>query len=225
MTVPDDDIDTARRYQRIAPLYDLVDLPFEWLRYRRLRKLLCGDVTGRVFEAGVGTGRNLGFYPATARVTGMDLSPAMLSRARERSSRAEFELVVGDVTATALDSGGFDAVVASFTLCVLPVDQRPAALREMARLCRPGGEIRVLEYQRSRRPLRRAVMRFWEPWVRWAFGADFDIDLDQLARQAGLPVLASHDVASDVIRYTRLGKPGDQRDGASSERNPLSTAS
>ena len=51
------------RYQRIAPLYDLIDFPFEYTRYRRIRPMLFQGLSGRVLDAGVGTGRNFPFYP------------------------------------------------------------------------------------------------------------------------------------------------------------------
>ena len=72
------------RYQRIAPLYDLLDLPFERGRYRRVRPLLFEGLSGHILDAGVGTGRNFPFYPAGATVLGIDLSPAMLARAERR---------------------------------------------------------------------------------------------------------------------------------------------
>ncbi len=49
------------RYERIAPLYDLLDLPFEYSRYRKIRPLLFQGLKGRVLDAGVGTGRNIQF--------------------------------------------------------------------------------------------------------------------------------------------------------------------
>jgi SAM-dependent methyltransferase len=70
------------RYQRIAPFYDLLDLPFERRRYRALRPLLFRELSGRLLDAGVGTGRNFPFYPAgVSAVVGIDLSPRMLARA------------------------------------------------------------------------------------------------------------------------------------------------
>jgi hypothetical protein len=54
---------SLERYQRIAPLYDLLDLPFEFWRYRRIRPLLFEGLSGRILDAGVGTGRNFPFYP------------------------------------------------------------------------------------------------------------------------------------------------------------------
>ena len=48
------------RYQRIARVYDLLDLPFEHVRYRKIRPMIFAGLSGRILEAGVGTGRNLG---------------------------------------------------------------------------------------------------------------------------------------------------------------------
>lgn len=196
----------SARYRRIAPLYDLLDLPFEWARYRRLRRLLCRDLAGSVLEAGVGTGRNLAYYPAGVRVTGIDLSPAMLARAGRRRPPpgVTVQLQRGDITATGLAPGSFDAVVSSFTLCVMPADRRAPALAELARVCRPGGEIRLLEYERSHRPWRRAIQALWEPWMRRLFGADLDLDLDGAIAAAGLTVAESRHVVGDVIRYVVL---------------------
>lgn len=74
----------VERYQRIAPVYDLLDLPFEARRYRALRPLLFDSLAGYVLDAGIGTGRNCEFYPPAAIVSGIDISIAMLARARER---------------------------------------------------------------------------------------------------------------------------------------------
>src|SRR5262245_33602709 len=72
------------RYQRIAGFYDLLDLPFERRRYRAIRPLLFRDLSGQLLDAGIGTGRNCEFYPPEATVSGIDISPAMLARARDR---------------------------------------------------------------------------------------------------------------------------------------------
>jgi ubiquinone/menaquinone biosynthesis C-methylase UbiE len=194
------------RYSRIAPLYDLVDLPFEWLRYRRLRRMLCGDLAGSVLEGAVGTGRNLAYYPPGVHVTGVDLNADMLARARTRplADGVAADLREGDVTALEFSAGQFDAVVSSFLLVVLAPASRVAALGEMARVCREGGEIRLLEYQRSRRSVRRALMSLSEPWARWAFGADFDLDLDAAIEEAGLAIIESRHVTGDIIRLVRL---------------------
>ena len=73
------------RYQRIARFYDLLDAPFEHGRYRHIRPLMFQGLSGRLLDAGIGTGRNIQYYPVGADVVGIDLSPAMLARAEERA--------------------------------------------------------------------------------------------------------------------------------------------
>jgi len=60
-----------QRYQRIAAFYDLLDLPFEHGRYREIRPLLFEGLSGRILDAGAGTGRNIPFYPSGAAVIGV----------------------------------------------------------------------------------------------------------------------------------------------------------
>jgi ubiquinone/menaquinone biosynthesis C-methylase UbiE len=91
-------LSTFERYQRIAPLYDLLDLPFEYGRYRRIRRLLFQGLSGRLLEAGVGTGRNFPFYPPGGKVVGIDISPAMLARADRRRKSAAAESSCGKWT-------------------------------------------------------------------------------------------------------------------------------
>ena len=55
------ELSNFERYQRIAPFYDLLDLPFEYGRYRKIRPLLFAGLSGQLLDAGVGTGRNFHF--------------------------------------------------------------------------------------------------------------------------------------------------------------------
>jgi SAM-dependent methyltransferase len=128
------------RSQRIAASYDLLDLPFEHGRYRRIRRLLFDGLTDRTLDAGVGTGRNFPFYPTSATVVGINISPAMLARAdaRRQLAAAEVELRVMDVSQLDFPSDSFDAAVATFLFCVLPNAQQVPALRELGRVVQPG---------------------------------------------------------------------------------------
>ena len=76
-----------KTYNHIARLYDILDLPFEYGRYKPLRRVLFDGLNGTLLDAGVGTGRNFPFYPDGSKVTGIDLSPAMLNRARQRREK------------------------------------------------------------------------------------------------------------------------------------------
>jgi len=194
------------RYERIAPLYDLLDLPFERNRYRALRPLLFRDLGGRLLDAGIGTGRNCPYYPPGAEVSGIDTSPAMLARARQRClTLAEAgHLFQMDVTALQFPTGSFDAAVASFLFCVLPDDQQVLGLRELGRVVKPGGLIRLLEYVRPKGRFRRAVSRVWQPWVAWAYGASFDRQTEQHAVVAGLEIAESRYVVDDLLKLLTL---------------------
>ena len=191
------------RYQRIAPFYDLLDLPFEYGRYRRIRPLLFEDLSGRLLDAGVGTGRNFPFYPPGASVVGIDLSPAMLARATHRAhlSPALIELKQMDVTRLDFLDATFDAAVATFLLCVLPDELQLSALRELGRVVKPGGLIRLLEYVRPQGTIRRVVAKIWEPWIGWAYGASFDRRTEERIPAAGLQIQESRFVVPDLIKF------------------------
>jgi ubiquinone/menaquinone biosynthesis C-methylase UbiE len=197
---------TLDTYQRIAPLYDLLDLPFEHGRYRAIRPLLFSGLSGRILDAGVGTGRNMPFYPPGATVVGIDLSPAMLARAERRRSKlgAKVELRGGDVTRLDFPDGSFDAAVATFLFCVLPEAQQTAALAELGRVVKPGGEIRLLEYVRPTGALRQIVARLWEPWMRFAYGAGFDRRTEEHVPKAGLEVVEARFVVDDLVKFLTL---------------------
>ncbi len=190
------------RYQRIAPFYDLLDLPFEYRRYRRIRPLLFAGLSGRILDAGVGTGRNFPFYPRSATITGIDLSPAMLARAERRRAEANADITLRRMDVTRLDfpDRSFDAAVATFLFCVLPDELQVPALREIGRVVRTGGTIRLLEYTRPRGRFRRALTRLWEPWVGWAYGAGFDRRTQEHIPQAGLELVEARFVYDDLIK-------------------------
>ncbi len=198
------------RYQRIAPLYDLLDLPFEYGRYRRIRPRLFNGLSGRILDAGVGTGRNAPFYPRGTNIVGIDLSPAMLVRAGRRRSQsvAPIELRQMDVTSLEFPPASFDAAVATFLFCALPDDQQVPALRELRRVVRPGGAIRLLEYVRPRSPLRRLSAAMWEPWVAWAYGAEFDRNTAAHVPEADLELLDAHFVVDDLMQLLTVRVPG-----------------
>ena len=190
------------RYERIAPFYDLLDLPFERRRYRALRPLLFRDLSGCLLDAGIGTGRNCEFYPSEAIIFGIDISPAMLARAQRRCPTLSTagHLYQMDVTKLDFPASSFDAAVATFLFCVLPDDLQVPALRELGRVVKPGGTIRLLEYVRPRGTIRRMISRIWQPWIAWAYGASFDRDTENHIPEAGLELIESRYVVDELIK-------------------------
>ena len=190
------------RYQRIARYYDLLDARFERRRYQPLRPLLFEGLSGALLDAGIGTGRNCDFYPSTAIVSGIDSSPAMLAIARERCPvlAASGHLYQMDVTDLQFPAASFDSAVASFLFCVLPDHQQIPALRELGRVVKPGGIIRLMEYVRPKGALRRLLSRIWQPWIAWAYGASFDRDTERHIPLAGLELVDSRYVVDDLMK-------------------------
>lgn len=199
----------AGKYQRIAPFYDLLDLPFERSRYRAIRPLLFHGMQGHLLDAGVGTGRNCEFYPPAAIVSGIDISPAMLARAQSRCSTlaAGGRLYEMDVTALKFPDRSFDAAVSSFLFCVLPDLLQVPALCELGRVVRPGGTIRLLEYVRPMGARRRVISYIWQPWIKWAYGASYDRRTEQHVPAAGLELVESRYVVDDLLKLLTLRVP------------------
>jgi len=197
---------TLDTYERIARLYDLLDLPFEYGRYRRIRPLLFSGLSGRVLDAGVGTGRNMPFYPRGAEMVGIDLSPAMLARAERRRAAldAKADLRRMDVTRLDFPDASFDAAVATFLFCVLPEELQAPAMAELGRVVKPGGEIRLLEYVRPTGAFRQVMARLWEPWMRFAYSAGFDRRTEAHVTEAGLEVVEARFVVDDLVKYLTL---------------------
>src|SRR5260370_661170 len=125
-------------------------LPLEYDLSRKIRPLLFRGLSGRILEAGVGTGRNFPFYPPGSEVVGIDISPAMLSRAERRrhSAATKVELRQMDVTRLSFPDRSFDAAVAAFLFCTLPDELQVARMRELGRVAKHGGFIRCLAYPR-----------------------------------------------------------------------------
>lgn len=193
--------EVGARYNLLAGLYDAVDLA-EVLYKRRARALLFAGLEGRILDAGVGTGWSIPFYSPGAEAVGMDLSPGMLQHARTRSRRLKkpVKLAAMDLMNTGFPDAAFDAVASAFTFCTLEESQQLPALSEMARIIKPGGELRILDYALSRRPLVRLGMRAWQVWERAVFHGAFDRQTERYLEPAGFTLIREQSFAGDMVR-------------------------
>ncbi|MFQ5875390.1 MAG: class I SAM-dependent methyltransferase, partial [Dehalococcoidia bacterium] len=145
---------TKARYDRIAPIYDLMEACIERRAFSRWRNKLWSRVRGgKVLEVGVGTGKNMPYYPGSIRVTAIDLSDRMLTQARRRVERLGLDVNLRQMDVQALDfpDGAFDTAVATFVFCSVP--DPVLGLRELGRVVRPGGQIILLEHMRAGNPI------------------------------------------------------------------------
>lgn len=142
-----------RTYDRRAASYDRSIGLGERLLVGDLRRRFGGLLAGETLEVAVESGLNLPYYSGdVTRAVGVDLSPGMLAEARSRAEELgrAIELVEGDAQRLPFADASFDTVAVSLGLCTVP---EPAlALGEMARVCRPGGRIVLLEHVRATPP-------------------------------------------------------------------------
>lgn len=174
----------ARVYDRVAPIYD-------WLfgfggNDRRAR--VSGGAHGDVLEVGVGTGRNLSLYSEDARVTGIDLSRKMLKRARRRAAELDrpVELRQADAEALPFESGRFDTVTATCVFC--SVADPVQGLREIRRVVKPDGEVRLLEHVTPRNTVLGKIFDWLTPLTRRLIGPEINRRTEQNVEAAGLDI-------------------------------------
>jgi phosphatidylethanolamine/phosphatidyl-N-methylethanolamine N-methyltransferase len=146
-------------YRRYAKVYDALFGPVLQPGRKAVMEALECRPGERVLEVGVGTGLSLPLYPPFVRVTGIDLSREMLDKARLRVERRQLSNVEGllEMDAEAMDfpDASFDKIVAMYVVSV--VSQPARLLRELHRVCKPDGEIFIVNHVRSANPVVGAV--------------------------------------------------------------------
>lgn len=194
-------------YRRLAPIYDLVyGIGLEQGRRRAVQRL-APVASERVLEVGVGTGLSARWYPPGCRVTAIDLSEAMLARARRRLGRGRVggvALCRMDASRLAFADARFDGVYAPYVINVVPDPVR--VLCEMARVCRPGGRIVLLNHFDPSTGTSPVTTRMAIGVAALAGGVDRRLELEPLLRAAGLEAVSVDPVnwrISSVVLCTK----------------------
>jgi len=173
-------------YRRYAAVYDALFGPLLQPGRKALVAALRLRPGERVLEVGVGTGLSLPLYPDGVKVTGVDLSREMLEKARARVARRKLDNVeaLREMDAEGMDflDASFDKVVAMYVVSV--VAQPARLLEELHRVCRPDGEIFIVNHVRSSNrlvgALEKGLARFSEH-----LGFHPDFELSSLENGAG----------------------------------------
>lgn len=182
-------IQTQNRYNRIAPVYDLMEALVERSAFRSWRKELWSRVSGtRILEVGVGTGKNVPYYPRGLRVTAVDLSGKMMERAQRRAQEeaVEVDLSLMDAQRMAFPDATFDAAVATFVFCSVP--DPILGLRELGRVVKVGGQVILLEHVRVNKPLIGDIMDLLDPLVVRLIGPHINRTTAENVQRAGLEI-------------------------------------
>lgn len=174
-----------RGVEQIPWLYDAMCAWLEWTGLERWRAWLVEGARGRVLDVGCGTGRNLPRYAEGTFVVGVEPSEDALQRARTRAPNVP--LVRGSAEALPFRDGAFDTAVSGLVFCSVPDPGK--GLREVKRVLKPGGTLRMLEHVRSTRPLVARWQDFIQPgWTKVAGGCHPNRDTEATVREAGFEV-------------------------------------
>ncbi len=171
--------DAVRKsYRRWAPVYDNTFGRFT-TEGRRHAVEIINRRRGRVLEVGVGTGLSLPNYGGQLEIVGIDLSPEMLEKAREKCAEESLDNVTGlhEMDAGDLKFAGssFDTVVAMYTLTVVPEPEK--VMRELARVCKVGGHVILVNHFSQDEGVRGWVERRMAPFGdKLGWRPVFDVD-------------------------------------------------
>jgi SAM-dependent methyltransferase len=168
-----------------AAAYDVLNASVEW-RIARYRRATAGIVTGDVLEIGGGSGANLRFFPADARLTFLEPNPHMVRKLRRRAAKLERHIeIVQDVGETMpFEDATFDTVLTTLVLCT--VRDLGAVVAEARRVLRPGGRFIFYEHVAATGRAGRALQGGLNPAWKWATtGCHLDRDIESAVRSAG----------------------------------------
>ncbi len=179
----------GRAYAAFAPVYDLLFGRVLAPGRRAVVRSIPFRPGDRVLEVGVGTGLSLRNYPEDVRVTGIDLAPRMLDKARARVTRYGLgqveDLVAMDAADLQFEDGQFDAVVAMYVVSV--VDDPVQVVAEMKRVCKPGRPIVIINHFHTDSRLIRAGEVLLKP-IHHAVRFRADLRLDEFTESSALEV-------------------------------------
>ena len=201
-----------KRYNRIATVYDLLEGAVERSSYSRWRQLLWDRVEGKkILEIGVGTGKNFPYYPAEADVTAIDFSERMLARARDKAEKQgiKIHLLQMDVQDLEFPDNTFDTVVATFVFCSVP--DQVLGLREVERVCKPGGKIVLLEHVLSANRILALFMNMVNPVMVRMMGANINRRTVQNVAVSGLTVEKVTDLRAGIFKLIEARKSEKRR--------------
>ena len=191
-----------KRYDRLAPYYDFLEAAMEWLRFSAWRVRLRENIRGpRALEIGVGTGKNIEYYPSGVKITAIDFSPQMLKRARKRAANTglDVELMDMDVQNLRFSDRSFDTIFATFVFCSVPDPIK--GLRELHRVCKADGRLLLLEHMRPENWWLGCLFDLLNPLIVRMLGANINRRTIDNIRHAGWRIERIENLSSNIVRW------------------------
>lgn len=195
------------RYDRIAPLYDTMELLMEKGKMGNWRENLWEKVLdylpesgGILLEAGVGTGKNIQYYPENTEIYAIDFSKKMLQQAKKKAKAHDKEInfLEMDIQNLNFVDDYFDIIVTSCVFCSVPDPVK--GLKELRRVCKPDGKIIMLEHMRTEKEPWGKVMDTFN-WVSlYTWGANINRETMDNIEKADLKVIEVNDLFFDIVK-------------------------
>jgi phosphatidylethanolamine/phosphatidyl-N-methylethanolamine N-methyltransferase len=200
----------SKLYAEFAPIYDKV---FGKIFYSRLERVIEESRIPRgakVLEVGAGTGTSFPAYPTHCHVTGVDLAPDMLTRARRKIAEngwSHIKVMEMNALALTFPDDTFDYVMAFHVVSVVP--DPVTMINEVKRVCKPGGKIIIVNHFTTDFPVLGTVTRSLDPLTR-LLGWRTDLKLQPFIETTNLTVERVYKTSKPSLYTVLVGtKPMD----------------
>jgi ubiquinone/menaquinone biosynthesis C-methylase UbiE len=193
---------TKEKYNRNAHRYDLMELFPETFFLGRFRKKLFAHVRGKkILEVGVGTGKNIPYYPKEIAVTAIDFSEEMMKRAHKKANElhSTVDLQMMDIESMQFESNSFDAVIATFVFCSVPDPIR--GLKEVRRVLTPAGHFYATEHVRPYSLFFGKLFDTLAPFVERRTGVNINRNTINNIRIAGFDIERETNLLFDIFKF------------------------
>ncbi len=196
---------TKKSYDRLSGIYDYFELPLESV-FTKWRKNLLKEASGETLEVGIGTGKNILYYPKGTVLTGIDFSENMLKKAgkKARKSSIQTHLKVMDAQNMQFADNSFDTIVSFFVFC--SVSDPVGGLKEIRRVCRNGGKIIMMEHVRSEHRVKGKIMYFLNPVPKCILGDNLNRRTYFNLLKAGFKCenIEEKNIWFDIVKHFRI---------------------
>jgi len=189
-----------KRYDRASSLYDILEQPMEIMTLKRWRTEVMKELQGDVLEVGVGTGKNIQYYPDNINVTAIDFSEKMLEKAREKADiyNKKVELIHMDAQNIEFPDNSFDCVFTTCVFCSVPDPVK--GLKEIKRVCKGDGKIIMIEHERSENRAIGLLMDIFNPLTLNLYGANINRRTVDNIKKAGFTKIDVTNLKSDILK-------------------------
>jgi ubiquinone/menaquinone biosynthesis C-methylase UbiE len=198
-------MDTQKRWNINSYFYDIWTTPMEMMGGRNWRTMLFSEVPeGRILEIGIGTGANIEHYPRDNHAyVGIDISPNMLKRARDRATRLNMDIDLRLMDAEHMDfpDNTFDATVSTCVYCSIP--DTIQALKEAKRVLKKEGVALFLEHMRPEGRTLGKVFDTINPLTVKLIGVNINRRTVENIKNAGFEIIEERMLFKDIFRFIK----------------------